>query len=73
MSWQTGGALAASMATYVYNQIKYTTAMNYAYANLYWGDMDILHKKCHVYAEIQTELRLKQIRTTEDEVLSKGK
>jgi hypothetical protein len=47
--------------------------MNYAYANLYWGDMEILHKKCHVSAEIQTGLTLKQIRTIEDEVLSKGR
>jgi len=56
----------------VYNQIKYATAMNYVYANLYWGDMEILHKKCHVSAEIQTELTLQQFRTTEDDVLSKG-
>ena len=30
--------------------------MNYAYAVLYWDDMEILHKKCHVSAEIRTEL-----------------
>jgi hypothetical protein len=30
-SWQTGGALAAAVTTYI--RIKYTTAMNYAYAN----------------------------------------
>jgi hypothetical protein len=71
MSWQTGGALATSMARNI--RIKYTTAMNYAYANLYWGDMQILHQKSRVFTEIQTGLTLKQIRSIKYVILSERK
>jgi hypothetical protein len=47
--------------------------MNYVYFNLYWGDMEIRYNKCQVSTEIQPGLTLKQIRTLEDEMLSKGK
>ena len=71
MLWHTAGALATSVVTNI--RIKYTTATNYAYANMYRGDMEILHQKSHVSTKIQTGLTLKKIRSIEYVMLSKGK